>query len=365
MSSTVTHKSFLFSIGFLVLFGMAMLLAASGSLAYNHYEDNLYFLKKQLISGIIPGILLFLIASSIPYRILKKFALPLFIISLFTTALVFAPVVGLSLKGAARWVDFGIFTFQPSEILKLFFIIYLAAFFESKKQYVGDVAEGLIPFLGFCGLTGAFLVAQPDLGTLGVILFIGIGIYFAAGAKWSHLFLVGIICLIALLLFIFIFGHALDRVKAFLNPEENAMSSSYQVNQAIQSIKSGGISGLGFAEAQGVSGSTLPEPMGDSIFAIIAQELGFIGVFAVIGLYLFFAWNVLGIAKNAPDIFGSLFAVGVMIWVLIQAFINMSAISGLLPLTGIPLPFISYGGTSLVVLLTACGIVYNIQQSSK
>lgn len=364
MAPNVANRMFLASIGALLLFGMAMLLAASGSLAYNHFGDNLYYLKKQLINGIIPGIIFFLIASRIPYRKLKRFALPFFLFSLFLLALVFAPVIGLSLKGAARWLQFGSFTFQPSEILKLCFIIYLAVFFESKKQHVADIAGGLVPFLGFSAVAGILLASQPDLGTLAVILFMGLGVYFAAGAKWSHILFFVVLCLIALLVLVFIFGHAQERVKAFLNPQVDTINSSYQINQALSAIKSGGMLGLGFGEAQGASGSTLPEPMGDSIFAIIAQELGFVWVVAVIGLFLFFAWCVLSAAKNAPDAFGSLFSIGVMIWVLAQAFINMSAISGVLPLTGIPLPFISYGGTSLVVLLTACGIVYNIQQSS-
>ncbi len=364
MAPNAANRIFLISIGALLLFGMAMLLAASGSLAYNRYEDNLYYLKQQLINGVIPGIVFFLIASNIPYRKLKRFALPFFLFSLFLLALVFAPDIGILLKGAARWVDLGFLRFQPSEILKLSFILYLAAFFESKKQHVTDITHGFVPFLGFSALAGAFLASQPDLGTLSVILFIGIGIFFAAGAKWSHILLVGVLCLIAFLAFIYLFPHAMDRLTVFLNPDNDSIGSSYQINQALSAIKSGGFFGYGFGEAQGVSGSRLPEPMGDSIFAIIAQELGFVGVIIVIGLFLFFGWRVLFAAKNAPDVFGSLFCIGVMLWVFVQAFINISAISGILPLTGIPLPFISYGGTSLVVLLTSCGIVYNIQQSS-
>lgn len=363
MMPNTANKFFLLSIGFLLLFGMAMLLAASGSVAYNHYEDNLYYLKKQLLNGILPGIVLFIIASTLPYKKLKRFALPFFIVSLILLSLVFMPVIGLSLKGAARWIHLGFFTFQPSEILKICFILYLAVFFESKKDHVTNIAKGLVPFMGFCAIIGAFLASQPDLGTLGVLLCIGVGMFFAAGAKWSHLFFIMVLCLIALLLFVLFFGHALERIKTFLNPEDDSIASSYQISQALLSIKSGGVTGLGFAEAQGVNGSSLPEPMGDSIFAIIAQELGFIGVIIVICCYVFFAGCVLTAAKHAPDMFGSLFSIGVMIWVLSQAFINMSAISGIIPLTGIPLPFISYGGTSLVVLLTACGIVYNIQQS--
>src|SRR3989344_228896 len=278
MAPNAANRMFLVSIGALMLFGMAMLLAASGSLAYNHFGDNLYYLKKQLINGIIPGIIFFLIASRIPYRTLKRFALPFFLFSLFLLALVFAPVIGLSLKGAARWLQFGSFTFQPSEILKLCFIVYLAAFFESKKQRVTDIIEGFVPFLGFSALAGVFLAAQPDLGTLGVILFTGLGMYFAAGAKWSHVLTAVVLGLIALLILIFMFGHAQERVNAFLNPQEDTMKSSYQINQALSAIKSGGVVGLGFGEAQGAGGSTLPEPMGDSIFAIIAQELGFLGV---------------------------------------------------------------------------------------
>ncbi len=363
MPSKSVDYLFLFSVAALMLFGLAMLSTASAVIAYNDFEDNYYYLKHQLQNGIVPGILLFIAASNIPYGILKRFALPFFLFALALLLLVFAPVVGVSQNGASRWLAFGSFSFQPSEVLKLAFIIYLAALFDSKKQRITSLAEGFIPFLGLSVLAGFFLVLEPDLGTLGIILGTALAMYFAAGAKMTHLLSAVVLGLVALVIFVFIFGHAWDRIETFLYPQKDTLGSSYQINRALMAIQSGGVFGLGFGKSQQKLSGSLPEPMGDSIFAVIAQELGLVGATSAIGLFLFLGWRGLLIAKHAPDTFGALLATGVIAWILIQAFVNMAAISGLMPLTGIPLPFISYGGTSLAVLLTACGIVYNIQKS--
>ena len=364
MVPNASNYAFLFPVAALLLFGLAMLSTASAVLSYSDFEDNYYYLKHQLVNGVIPGILLFIAASYFPYRRLKRFALPFFLFAIFLLLLVFAPVIGVSHNGASRWLAFGPFSFQPSEVLKLAFIIYLAALFDSKKQRITSLTEGLIPFLGLSALAGSFLVLEPDLGTLGIILGTALVMYFAAGAKMTHMLGAIALGLVAFAAFIFIFGHAWDRIETFLYPEQDALGSSYQINRALGAIQSGGAFGMGFGGAQQKLGATLPEPMGDSIVAVIALELGLAGIAVILGLFLLLGWHGLSIARHAPDTFGALIATGVVAWILTQAFVNMAAISGMMPLTGIPLPFVSYGGTSLAVLLTACGIVYNIQKTT-
>lgn len=352
-------------IGGLIFFGLLMLSSASAVLSSNKTGNDYFYLKQQVINGLIPGLILFFAASRFPYRRLKKFAMPLMLFSVFLLALLFVPGLGLSIKGATRWLDLGIFSFQPSEILKLTTIIYLAALFEPrKKNSSADPRGKFLPFAVISAVIAALLIAQPDLGTLGVVLGIAFVIYFSAGAEMKHILAVAFSGLIGLAIFIAISGHGLNRIEVFLRPHSNKLDSGYQISQAMGAIASGGVLGLGFGASQEKVGLRLPEPMGDSIFAIIAQELGFVGVLAVIVLLTALGWYGFQIAKSSPDKFGALLATGAVVWILAQSLINIGAISGFLPLTGIPLPFVSYGGTSLAILLTACGIVYNINKST-
>ena len=202
------------------------------------------------------------------------------------------------------------------------------------------------------------------MGTLGVILLTAFAVYFLAGAKPAHLLAVILIGVVALSAFVYFKGYAWDRVQVYFNPTADVQGSGYQINRARTMIRSGGVLGIGYGQSQQKSTAFLPEPMGDSIFAVTAQELGFVGVSFAVALFSLLGWQGFAIARDARTAFGRMLAGGITVWILVQAFINIGAISGILPLTGIPLPFVSYGGTSLVVLLTACGIVYNIQRSS-
>ncbi len=353
---------FLASVAGLVLFGLAMLATASAVLAFGHTSDNYFYLKRQLLNGVLPGALLFFLASRIHYEKLRKFALPFMVVAVILTALVLVSGLGVAENGATRWLKLGSFSFQPSEILKLASVLYLAALFEPKKRNVAQ--EGFAPFLFISGMVAFLLIAQPDMGTLGVILLTSFAVYFLAGAKPAHLLAVVLIGVVALSAFVYVKGYAWDRVQVYLNPSADVQGSGYQVNRARVMIRSGGVLGIGYGQSQQKSTAFLPEPMGDSIFAITAEELGFAGVASAIALFSMLGWRGFVVARNARTAFGRMLAGGITVWILAQAFINISAISGILPLTGIPLPFVSYGGTSLVVLLTACGIVYNIQRSS-
>jgi len=364
MKNINQNNFFFLAIGGLIFFGLLILSSASAVHSSQRWGDDYYFLKQQVFNGLIPGLILFFAAGYFPYRKLKKFALSMMFVSVFLLALLFVPGLGLFIKGATRWLDLGIISFQPSEVLKLAVIVYLAALFESHRRNSSDETKGkFLPFAVISAVITALLISQPDLGTLGVVLGIAFMMYFAAGAKVAHILAAALFGLAGLAAFVVISGHGLDRIEVFLNPHSDKLGSGYQISQAMGVIASGGYLGQGFGAFQAKTGLRLPEPMGDSIFAIVAQELGFAGVLAVIALLVALGWYGFKIAKSVRDEFGTLLVVGVVVWILSQSFINIGAISGFLPLTGIPLPFVSYGGTSLVILLTACGIVYNIQRN--
>jgi len=363
MSSVRSTPLFLVSVGALVLFGLAMLSTASAILATSHTGDPYFYLKRQIFNGVLPGLILFFLASRLPYQKLRMLALPLMCACVVLLILLFFPQFGITVKGATRWLDAGFFSFQPSELLKLTFLIYLAALFASQREKTTTSIKGLVPFLILMGIVAALLVTQPDLGTLGVIALIALSIYFAAGAKIRYIALILLLGVVILVTVVYGFGYEYDRILVYLDPSSDTAGAGYQIHRATAAIQSGDIFGIGFGQSQRKFSGYLPEPMGDSVFAIIAEELGFAGVVFTLFLFLSVGWQGFKIAGRAPDMFGGLLAVGVTSWILIQAFVNIGAISGMLPLTGIPLPFVSYGGTSLAVLLTGCGIVYNIQRS--
>lgn len=354
-------KPLLYTILILLIGGFLVLTSASMALSQKEFGSPFYLALRQLAFGGSAGIIAFLVALWIPYRAWRKLALPLMILSFIFLALLFIPELSFSFGGARRWLSFGPLTFQPSEILKFSFLIYLASWLEARKKEVTSVSYGLIPFSIMMGIVAVFLVMQPDIGTLGVIVVSAGFLYFLAGGRIAQITTLALLGLAAFYLLVQAAPYRLSRIMVFLNPELDPQGIGYQINQAFIAIGSGGIFGQGFGRSI-QKYSYLPEPVGDSIFAIFAEELGFIGVLILIALFAFFFWRGIGIALKAPDTFGVLLAAGISISIMAQAFINMAAISGLLPLTGIPLPFISYGGSSLVMTLTEVGVLLNISK---
>ncbi len=354
-------KKVLFILGILLAFGLTMI--ASAGIVYSrvHFEDPYYFFKHQVFYGIFPGLVLLYLSQKINYTFWKKIATPLFLISIIFLILVFIPGFGTKIYGAKRWISLGLFSFQPAEMLKLTIIIYLAAWLEDKVEIVKDFSEGLLPFLIVVGLISFLLIKQPDIGTLGVIILVSFSIFFVSGAKISHLILVSVAGIVAMIALVKAEAYRMNRFLVFLHPELDPQGIGYQINQALMAIGSGGILGVGLGHGlQKIN--YLPEPVGDSIFAVIAEELGLIGCLALIFLFVMLSVRGFRIAKKAPDQFSKLMAVGIVSWIVFQAFINIAAISGLIPLTGIPLPFISYGGTSIIFLMIAMGILLNISR---
>lgn len=345
----------------LVVFGLVMISSAGVAISQHRFNDGYYFFKHQLFYGVLPGLFLMYLVQKIDYHFWRRVAFLLFAINLFLLVLVFIPGVGLRFQGASRWITLGPFSFQPTEMLKLTMILYLAAWLESRKDLKRDLFEGFIPFLAILGIVSFLVIKQPDMGTLGIVIIISVTMFFLSGAKTIHLISMAGIGILAFLVLVKIESYRMNRLLVFLHPEFDPRGIGYQINQALLAIGSGGIFGLGLGHSR-QKFNYLPEPIGDSIFAIICEEIGFIGAIILILLFVFFALRGLKIAKNTPDMFGKLVAIGITSWVVFQALINISAITGLIPLTGVTLPFVSYGGTSTVFSLIGVGVLLNISK---
>lgn len=345
----------------LLFFGLVMISSAGVVISETRFGDPYHLFKRQLFFGIIPGLAVFFIVQKINYRFWKKISLPFFILSIFLLILALIPGVGETYKGASRWIDLGKFSFQPAELVKLAIIIYLAAWIESRKKEIKSFSHGVLPFLFILAIPAALIISQPDVGTLGSILIIAFAMFFVAGTPFLYLMGLAVSGSILGAFLILISEYRLDRVKAFLDSSIDPQKIGYQINQALLAVGSGGIFGLGLGHSR-QKFNYLPEPVGDSIFAVTAEELGFIGAGFLVVLFVAFALRGFRIACSAPDTFSRLAAVGISSWIVFQAFINIMAIIKIIPLTGIPLPFISYGATSMIFVLTASGILVNISK---
>lgn len=345
----------------LIIFGLVMVASASIIKGFQDFGDSYYYVKHQLIYGILPGLALFFLAGQIHYRRWAKIALPLLFLTFATLLAIFIPSLGLSHGGAKRWLVLNFFSFQPSEFAKIAFIVYLAVWFDKKGDKIQDVKETLLPFLILVSLLGVLIAAQPNLGMLVIITLSSLALFFIAGGRISHLAALSFGLFAALAVFIRIEPYRMNRFIIYLYPEMDPKGIGYQINQALLAIGSGGLFGLGLGWS-GQKYNYLPEPFGDSIFAIIAEELGFIGVAIFVAFFLFFISRCFDISKNAPDKFSKLLASGITIVIAMQFFMNISAITRLVPLTGVPLPFISYGGSALISALAGAGIILNISR---
>ena len=352
------------AISALIIIGLIMIASAGVIYSETRFGDGYYFFKHQLLYGVLPGFIALFIFQKVDYHFWKKAATPFFFLAVIGLFLVFVPGVGSKIYGASRWLQLGPFSFQPSEMAKLASILYFAAWLESRgSEKIKDISEGFLPFLGILGLVSVLIIKQPDTGTMGVIALTATSIFFVSGAKFGHLFSMGIFGSLGLWILIKLEPYRFDRILAFMDPGADPQGIGYQITQALLAVGSGGLLGSGLGNSR-QKFNYLPEPVGDSIFAVIAEEIGFLGSMVIISLILFFAFRGLKVARYAPDVFGRLVAVGITMWVVLQAFINIGANIALIPLTGIPLPFISYGGTSMIFLMSAIGILLNISKQA-
>ena len=356
-------------VAILLILGILLLSGVSAISSQEKFKRTTYYLFHQIIWGLGIGIFLGFIAFKIPLSVFKKGAWVLILINLIFMILVFIPKLSIASGGAPRWINFVFFTFQPSEMLKLAFILYLSAWLANRgKASLQKNKENwkitLIPFLLILGLITFFLTYQSDISTLAVIVIIACLMYFLANISLWHSVLILSLVTGGLLLLIRLAPYRIHRILVFLRPEIDPMGIGYQIKQALIAIGSGGISGLGFGMSKQKFGF-LPQTMSDSLFAIFAEEAGFIGATILIILFLIFLWRGFRIARNSKDKFSQLLAVGISIWICVQAFVNIGAMIGILPLTGIPLPFISYGGSHIATELIGVGILLNISKQNK
>lgn len=350
----------------IVVFGLLMLSSASAPSGYEKFGDSYYFVKHQIIFGLIPGIAGLIAFSRIPYSFWKKNAWNFLLVSIVLLMLVFIPGLSAGIGSAHSWISIGgFFSVQPSEFVKLTFLFYLAAWLEQRGRYgVRDARSGFLPFIGVLGVIIVLMILQPDIGTMSIIAMMSLVVYFVAGAPITYL--IGLIGMgiggFALLIGLAPYRAA--RFTTFLNPELDPQGIGYHINQALLAIGSGGILGLGFGHSR-QKFQYLPEVVGDSIFAVIAEEMGLILCLLFICLFLALLWRTITIANEAPDKFGKYVAVGIGAWLVVQAFVNIGSMIAIMPMTGVPLPFVSYGGTSLAVSLAAVGVVLNISRHGR
>lgn len=344
----------------LVIFGLVMLTSASSDLAKRDFGDSFYYLKHQILNGLLFGIFGFFICSLVFYRRLTKIAFLLLIINIIALLLVFTPL-GFQTKGATRWLNIYGFSFQPGEFLKLTFLIFLAYWMSKNQERSKSLNRGFLPFLLLLSVVTFLLLMQPSTTAAFLIIGASVIMYFLGGARPRFFIGITLLAFLTLVALVFITPYRFDRLKVFLGIEKNELKEAYHINQTLIAIGSGGWNGVGFGQSTAKL-KYLPEPLADSIFAIIAEELGFIGAVSLVLIFFLFVWRGLMIARASPDNFGKLLVVGFTSLIGLQAFINIAAVSGLIPLTGVPLPFISYGGTALAVFLTMSGIIVNISK---
>lgn len=356
-------KTFLIITGILIFSGFLIFSSASMGLLAREGASFATVAIKQIVIGLIGGGISAFVISQIPYTTYKKYAFHIFVATLILTFAVFIPGLGFSHGGATRWISVLGFSFQPSEILKLGFIIYLAAWLSKNQKRNHMFKEGLLPVGIIFGIVSLSLLFQPDNDTLAVILATGTIMYFVAGASWKHIGLIVLTGIIGIGIVATARPYVRDRIATFIDPSRNTQGSSYQINQSLIAIGSGGFFGRGFGQSV-QKFNYLPEPIGDSIFAVAAEEFGFVGSVVLLLAFLSFTLRGYFIASKSKDMFGRLLIVGIITLIITQSVINMSAMMGIIPLSGIPLVFVSHGGTALLIALASIGIILNVSKTA-
>lgn len=349
----------------LVLFGLIILLSASPVLSYKKYGNTYHIFWHQFLFGICPGLICFYVLSKIDFNFWKKYSFLMLIISIILLVLVFIPGIGTDHgKDARSWISvFGI-SLQPSEIVKLTFLIYLASWIESRGNRIKDLYQGFIPFLTLLVIISVLMLLQPDLGTLSIIFIIAFAGFFMGGGNIKHI--ISLILLAFGLIFVAIKSapYRLARLTVFLNPASDVKGIGYHLNQSLIAIGSGGLLGIGLGQSRQKYGY-IPEVSGDSIFAIMGEELGFIVCFFyILAVFLLICYG-LKISKNTKSTYGKVLSAGIICWIGFQSLINICSMLGLMPMTGVPLPFVSYGGTAMIMSLSAMGILVNISKHTR
>lgn len=348
----------------LVTGGIAMFASASLGLLAREDGAPWRLALTQLLLGLIPGGIALLALRFTPPAWLQKVAAPFYLATLLLTLLVFIPGIGETYNGATRWIDLGFTTIQPSEFLKLGTILMLAWWLSRAKGKLDEFGKGLIPFCVIVGIPSLILLLQPNTSTVIIIGLTAVAMYILAGAPWRDILLLGLMAGILFAGLLLTRPYLLERVKTFVDPSQDPLASGYQIQQSLIAIGSGGFAGRGFGQSV-QKFNYLPEAHGDSVFAVYAEEFGFVGALLLLFLFVAFATRGLAIAADASSLFGSMLATGLTLLISLSAFLNIGAMLAILPLTGLPLPFVSHGGTALFCALASVGMILNVAAHRK
>lgn len=354
----------LLSVTMLVVLGIGMVFSASFVMADNYFGDSTYFLTRHLVAVML-GLCAMLVTMRVDYHRWQRLATPIYLVSLVLLALVLVPGIGTSTYGASRWFTFSsTLSVQPSELAKIAMVIYLASWVTRVGGDINKLSFGTIPFIIIVGLSAGLVFVEPDLGTALVLLLTAGSVFFIAGANLLHgLMVAGVGCFL-LVNFVITSGYKADRILAFLNPWADPAGIGWHTVQTLLALGSGGVGGLGLGASR-QKWDYLPNPHTDSIYAIVGEEIGFVGAMLVLFLFLVVAWRGLAIASAAPDPMGRALAAGGTLYIVWQALLNMAVTAQLVPYTGVPLPFLSYGGTAMLVSLASIGIVMNVSRAAE
>lgn len=353
----------LFIIVILLVVGIVMVYSSSYVWSDYKFNDSFYYLKRQLLfAG--AGVVAMFFFMVIPYYTWKKYANIILLFCFILLLLVLIPGVGLVRGGAQSWIGVGAFSIQPSEFMKLGLIIFLAAILSANQKYITSFKKGFLPCILLVFTAFGLIMLQPDLGTGMVLVLTCMIMIFAAGARLTHFFGLAAIGMLGFVGLIASAPYRISRITAFLNPWEDPLGDGFQIIQSLYAIGPGGLMGLGLGNSL-QKYFYLPEPQTDFIFAILGEELGFIGGTVIIVLFFLLLWRGIKISLEAPDLFGRFLALGIAGMLAVQAMINISVVIGLIPVTGITLPFLSYGGSSLTLTLCSVGVLLNISIYSR
>lgn len=363
MSHTVVKadRRFLLYILLITILGLVALTSASTPMGFAKFQDPYFYVKKQIILGLIPGTILFLALARLDYRRWRKLSWVFYASALLLLLLVFVPGVGMTLNGSRSWIGLWGHSFQPSELAKLAIILMAAHLLADPNRRWENWKTGLLPVLAVLAPAFILILFQPDIGTLSILVVILLAMLFLAEIPKRQLAVLGMALAAAFMALMIAAPYRVERLTTFLHPELDPKGVGYHINQAFLAVGSGGFTGLGLGHSR-QKFQYLPEVNSDSIFAIVAEETGFIVSSLFVILFLLIGWRGFQIAKAAPDEFGRLTAGGITVWFLWQSFLNIGAMVGALPLTGVPLPFVSHGGSALVVMLAAMGMVAGISR---
>lgn len=345
-----------------ILFGLLILASAGTAVGYELFGDSYYFVKHQLMIGVLPGMIGMYILSKVDYHYWKDWAGIMLFVSILLLVSVFIPGLRAEYGTAYSWILIAGFSFQPAELVKLTFLIYLSTWMVNRGiGKIKNLQEGLLPFLFVLGVIMILMILQPDTGTMSIIVMTALVVFFIGGGAWKHLFLLGGLGALLIAMLIHFSPYRAERLMTFLHPEIDPQGIGYHINQATLAIGSGGFMGRGYGHSR-QKFQYLPEVTGDSIFAVMAEELGFVTVVLFLLLILYVAYRGILVSYQAPDRFGQLLGVGIISWFIIQAFFNIASMLSLVPMTGVPLPFVSSGGSAMLINLLALGILLNISK---